>query len=93
MRGFLAGGGPAAFFDLPWMPLYLFLAFAFHFWIGVTALLRRCLLLISLTILTEVFTRKAARETVGAGAMRNSALRSWSPQCRISFMRWEWPHP
>ena len=30
LRGFLASGGPTALFDLPWMPLYLFLAFVFH---------------------------------------------------------------
>lgn len=71
VRAFLASGGPAALFDLPWMPLYLFLAFLFHPWIGVTAVCG-ALLLISLTILTEVLTRKAARESVGAGTIRNS---------------------
>ena len=38
IRAFLAGGGPSALFDLPWMPLYLFICFAFHPWIGVVAL-------------------------------------------------------
>ena len=71
VRTFLASGGPAALFDLPWMPLYLFIAFAFHPWIGVTAL-SGALLLVSITILTEVLTRKAARETVGAGSARNT---------------------
>ena len=37
IRGFLAGGGPTALFDLPWMPLYLVICFAFHPWIGITA--------------------------------------------------------
>ena len=35
IRAFLAGGGPSALFDLPWMPLYLFICFAFHPWLGV----------------------------------------------------------
>src|ERR1700741_266823 len=38
MRAFLSRSGPPALFDLPWMPLYLALCFAFHVWIGVTAL-------------------------------------------------------
>src|SRR4029077_11817737 len=38
LRGFLSSLGPTALFDLPWMPLYLGLCFAFHFWIGTAAL-------------------------------------------------------
>ena len=30
VRGFLSGSGPAAFFDLPWMPVYLAICFLFH---------------------------------------------------------------
>ena len=39
--GFLASGGPATLFDLPWMPLYLGLCFAFHPWLGFAALTGR----------------------------------------------------
>ena len=38
IRSFLSGAGPTAFFDLPWIPLYLAICFAFHPMIGVTAL-------------------------------------------------------
>jgi O-antigen ligase len=38
IRAFLSGTGPTAFFDLPWLPFYLAICFAFHVWIGVTAL-------------------------------------------------------
>src|SRR6516225_7749761 len=37
VRAFLGGAGPVALFDLPWIPLYLGICFAFHFWIGMTA--------------------------------------------------------
>src|SRR5262249_72883 len=36
MRNFLSSLGPAALFDLPWMPLYLGICFPFHVWIGIT---------------------------------------------------------
>src|SRR3954469_20733636 len=39
VRSFLSGMGPPALFDLPWMPLYLGICFAFHFWIGITAVI------------------------------------------------------
>ena len=60
VRGFLSGTGPAALFDLPWMPLYLGLCFVFHVWIGVTAL-AGAVVLVALTLLTDVLSRRSAR--------------------------------
>ena len=37
IRSFMSTVGPAAFFDLPWMPLYLGICFVFHPLIGWTA--------------------------------------------------------
>src|ERR1700681_3801166 len=37
IRSFLGSMGPGAFFDLPWLPLYLAICFAFHVLIGLTA--------------------------------------------------------
>ena len=70
IKAFLAGGGPAALFDLPWMPLYLFICFAFHPWIGMVTL-TGAVLLVVITLLTEVLTRSASRAAVGAALMRN----------------------
>ncbi len=40
VRSFLSGSGPIAFFDLPWLPVYLGICFVFfHFWIGFAALI------------------------------------------------------
>jgi ATP-binding cassette subfamily C protein len=39
------GMGPGALFDLPWLPLYLAICFAFHPLIGVTALVGAALLI------------------------------------------------
>src|SRR6478609_8238250 len=70
IRAFLAGGGPSALFDLPWMPLYLVVCFAFHPLIGLVTL-SGAVLLIIMTFLTEAFTRGASREAVGAALSRN----------------------
>jgi ATP-binding cassette subfamily C protein len=71
VRAFLSGTGPGALFDLPWIPLYLGLCFAFHFWIGVTAL-AGALILVSLTLLTEFFTRGPAKNAASLGIGRLS---------------------
>src|SRR5215475_7812280 len=52
IRAFLGSMGPSAFFDLPWLPLYLAICFAFHVLIGVTAL-AGAIILVSLTLITE----------------------------------------
>lgn len=56
VRSFLSGPGPIAFFDLPWLPVYLIVIFAFHIWLGVTALVG-AIILVGLTFLTEVMSR------------------------------------
>lgn len=70
IRGFLAGGGPVAFFDLPWIPLYLLVCFAFHFWLGVTATLG-ALGLLALTAIAEIKTRRPSLVAADHGATRN----------------------
>ena len=69
IQSFLSGLGPTALFDLPWMPLYLGICFVFHPWIGITAL-TGAVILVSLTLWTEVLTRAPARATAEANARR-----------------------
>ncbi|MBF2717687.1 type I secretion system permease/ATPase [Agrobacterium vitis] len=75
VRGFLSGNGPTAFFDLPWMPLYLGICFLFHFWIGITALVG-AVVLVSLTLLTNALSQKSIRETIAHNMARNGMLES-----------------
>jgi len=70
IRAFLSSLGPSAFFDLPWLPFYLAICFAFHLLIGATAL-AGAIILVTLTIVTEFMTRKPAREAMGLAARRN----------------------
>lgn len=73
IRSFLSSLGPAALFDLPWIPLYLALCFLFHFWIGVTALVG-AILLVALTLLTESMTRAAVEAASRSAATRAGLL-------------------
>ena len=70
VRGFLGGMGPGAFFDLPWLPFYLAICFAFHVLIGVTALVG-AIILVTLTVMTEFLSRAPARQALGLAARRN----------------------
>src|SRR6201986_2593537 len=70
VRSFLGGMGPGAFFDLPWLPFYLAICFAFHVMIGVTALVG-AIILVTLTVLTEFLSRAPARQALGLAARRN----------------------
>jgi ATP-binding cassette subfamily C protein len=71
VRAFLSSLGPAALFDLPWMPLYLGICFLFHFWIGVTALVG-AIVLVAITLLTEMRTREPTRAASMTGQTRNA---------------------
>ena len=70
VRSFLSGMGPGAFFDLPWLPFYLAICFAFHVMIGLTALVG-AVILVTLTVVTEYMSRTPAREALGLAARRN----------------------
>jgi PrtD family type I secretion system ABC transporter len=69
VRSFMSGGGPSAFFDLPWLPIYLGMCFIFHFWIGVTTLVGT-LVLVALALMTEMRVRKPTREAARFGTVR-----------------------
>jgi ATP-binding cassette subfamily C protein len=71
LRSFLSGSGPIAFFDLPWLPVYLAICFIFfHFWIGMAAL-GGAIILVSLTIFTEKWTKKPMQDSTQHALARN----------------------
>src|SRR5436305_2887367 len=75
VRSFLGSMGPGAFFDLPWLPFYLAICFAFHVLIGMTALVG-AIILVTLTLVTEFMSRAPAREAMGLAARRNDLAAS-----------------
>lgn len=62
IRQFMTGNGLFAFFDAPWMPIYLLILFLFAPLIGWLAL-GGALALIALAILQEIMTRKLLAES------------------------------
>jgi ATP-binding cassette, subfamily C, type I secretion system permease/ATPase len=76
VRSFLGGLGPVALFDLPWIPVYLGICFAFHFWIGMTATIG-AFVLILLTIVTEWLTLHPTLTAAKLAQSRNTMI-EWS---------------
>ncbi|OLP57343.1 type I secretion protein [Rhizobium rhizosphaerae] len=75
VRSFLSGSGPTAFFDLPWLPLYIVICFLFHPLIGTVAIVGS-LILIALTFLTNRGTQAPSRRAAEAGNHRNAFAQS-----------------
>ena len=71
VRSFLSSWGPSAFFDLPWMPVYLMICFLFHPWIGVTALLGTMVLVVA-ALLTEFKMQAPTKEVAQFARSRNA---------------------
>ena len=75
IRAFLGGTGPSAFFDLPWMPIYLVICFLFHPLIGVAAVIGAVILAL-VTLITDRSTRAPAQAATGHGLRRNGLAES-----------------
>ncbi|MBR1033528.1 type I secretion system permease/ATPase [Bradyrhizobium liaoningense] len=75
VRSFLGSMGPGAFLDLPWLPFYLAICFAFHWLLGVTAL-AGAIVLVTMTLITEYMSRAPAKEAMTLAARRNDLATS-----------------
>lgn len=71
VRGFFASQGPAAIFDLPWMPLFLVFVYVLHPTLGALTLAGAVVLTL-IAILAELRTRKWSQATVAATIQRNA---------------------
>lgn len=96
IRQFVSSHGLFAFFDTPWVPVYLLVMFAFHPWIGLIGLLS-ALLLLGITLTNERLTgqhQKAAEQAYHeAGRMLTQLLRNsevMSAMGMLSRLRQRW---
>ena len=72
LRSFIGGPGVPAILDIPWMPIYLLIAFLIHPWVGVLSLIGM-LGLLSLAWINEKLSRQQMRNaaTLNALVMRD----------------------
>ena len=81
LRNFLGGNAVFAFFDLPWMPIYLIFIFILHPSLGLVAVVGGVLVFI-LGLVTERLTRKrldaATQLNIHAGNFTGAAMRNAS---------------
>jgi ATP-binding cassette subfamily C protein EexD len=79
LRQFMSGNGLFAFFDAPWLPIYIAVLFLFHPWYGWTAI-GCALILLALAWINEQSTGKvlaeANKESIGATLQTNKNLRN-----------------
>lgn len=79
LRQFITGPGVIAFFDAPWLPIYLIACFLFHPWLGVFALVGS-LILVLLAVWNEFATRshltQANQRSLATASYINSTLQN-----------------
>jgi ATP-binding cassette subfamily C protein len=59
IRSFIAGPGPGALMDLPWIIFFLAILGLLHVWLGVAALAGACILVV-LTVISERVNKKSS---------------------------------
>ncbi|MBP7544148.1 MAG: type I secretion system permease/ATPase [Acidovorax sp.] len=79
LRQFMTGNGLFAFFDAPWLPIYIGIMFLFHPWFGWIAI-ASAIVLVFLAVLNEKFTGKALadanKQNIGASLYTTKNLRN-----------------
>ena len=79
LRQFLTGNGLFAFFDAPWVPIYIAIMFMFHPWFGVMAIIA-VIILSTIAVINEKVTSKmlneANRENMAATQFTSKNLRN-----------------
>ncbi len=69
IRQFMSGPGPIAIADLPWMPIFVFVLYLFHPLFGL-AVVGGAIVLLSLTLCSELLLRKPSRQAAQRLASR-----------------------
>ncbi|WP_421983163.1 type I secretion system permease/ATPase [Roseibium sp.] len=75
IRQFLSGPGPAAIFDIPWLPLYLGIVFLFHPLLGAVGLAGAIIISI-LIVANEYMSRGPTEDAAGQSGRRTAVVES-----------------
>lgn len=97
LRQFMTGNGLFAFFDVPWLPVYIGVMFLFHPWFGWVAVASAIFLLI-LAIFNERLTAKTLAQANGENQaaslyttknLRNAEVIESMGMLKTLMMRWK----
>ena len=97
IQGFVANQGLVAFFDAPWVPIFIVVVWILHPWLGAIALVSAILLLI-LSILNDQATRKqtsiASQKQIDANRIADTTIRNADVVRAMGFLpalisRWQ----
>ncbi|MCU4181140.1 type I secretion system permease/ATPase [Bosea sp. BH3] len=75
IRNFLGGLGPTALFDLPFLPIFVTVAFMLHPWLGWMTIFG-AVVIVMLTAATEYSSRSSTRSLVELSVQRQNLLES-----------------
>jgi ATP-binding cassette subfamily C protein PrsD len=79
LRHFVSGTGPISLLDLPWMPIYLGLAFLLHPMIGLLAT-AGAVIVVVLLVVNEFHSRELSQQATSAQMVRDA----WSHNARLN---------
>lgn len=82
IRSFLAGQGPTAILDLPWMPMFILFVFFLHPVLGIMTL-GGAIVLVALTLWTEKRTTEPTRSLAQTSSQRASMLESHARHAEV----------
>jgi len=97
VRRFVSGAGPTALLDLPWIPIYVGLCFAFHPLLGYVSI-AGSLVLVAITIISDRMTAAATkrstapaidRDGIADAAMRNAEVSAVLGMQQRLVVRWQ----
>lgn len=72
IHGFLAGSGPLALIDLPWVIVFMAVLFTLHWWLGLTALIGSAIMA-GLAVWSNRRTQTGSRELANITSRRSAA--------------------
>ena len=75
IRSFLAGAGPIAIFDMPWMPIYIGFVFLLHPLLGVVTA-AGAVIMLALTLTSEKMLKTPSNQATAAASERLSLAQS-----------------
>ncbi|WP_108882694.1 type I secretion system permease/ATPase [Anderseniella sp. Alg231-50] len=97
VRQFVSSPGPFAFFDMPWAPIYLFVIYLMHPWLGIAAAIAVVILAVLAVINNRIMKEPSAEaqkaisqaQIMSDESLRNAEVSSVLGMSDVLRNRWE----